>query len=286
MLEIVNDGVANLSQKRQLYDLLRLLHRERYQVVVPVNFAELEIRDIRSTKAKPRCEERHCIVPFANSTAAGDGALDSQHLFLCEEGRHPFRMPDAERLEELAEVTLKEMLFLPEPEQHSQGGNDVHFVGGMGKDKGDNVLFGNILLMTDALRPKMMQELTQVKAVVTDGGFAAAQVDQMLYQLLHVPPQFTIQTMINRREATFADVSGQKHVVKHLDASDLLPLLWADSSIVVASFNEHSSYALFVLCEAIGLHEKNNTVSPKPFVHIDAVSRIAVLLEENEASFH
>ena len=131
-----------------------------------------------------------------------------------------------------------------------------------------------------------MQELTQVKAVVTDGGFAAAQVDQMLYQLLHVPPQFTIQTMINRREATFADVSGQKHVVKHLDASDLLPLLWADSSIVVASFNEHSSYALFVLCEAFGLHETNNTVSPEPFVHVDAMSRITVLLEENEASFH
>ncbi len=68
--------------------------------------------------------------------------------------------------------------------------------------------------------------------------------------------------------------------------TDLLPLLWTDSSIVVASFNEHSSYALSVLCEAIGLHETNNTVSPEPFVHVDAVLRITVLLEENEASFH
>lgn len=56
-------------------------------------------------------------------------------------------MPDAERLEELAEVSFQKSFLLPEPEQHTQCGHDVYLIGGMGKDEGHDMIFSNILLV-------------------------------------------------------------------------------------------------------------------------------------------
>ena len=192
-------------------------------------------------------------------------------------------MPDAERLEELAEVSFQKSFLLPEPEQHTQCGHDVYLIGGMGKDEGHDMIFSNILLVADTLRFKMMQELAQVKTIVTDGGPAAAEVGQMLYQPLHILSQFTIQTMINGSETTLADMSGQQHVVKHLDAADLLPFLLTDGSVAMTSFNEHCAYACLVLPETPGLHEWGNAMSPECLVHANAISRVVVLLEEGDA---
>ena len=95
----------------------------------------------------------------------------------------------------------------------------------------------------------------------------------MLYQPLHILPQFTIQTMINGSETTFADMSGQQHIVKHLDAADLFTFLLTDGSVVMTSFNEHCTYACLVLSEASGLHKWDNAMSPECLVHANAISR-------------
>ena len=192
-------------------------------------------------------------------------------------------MSDTERLEELAEVAIKDVFLFPKPEQHSQGGHDVHLVGGMGKDKGDNVFLGNFFLMVDSPRLKMMQELAEIQAVVTDGGGTSAQVGQMLYQLLHLPPQLTIQPMIDWRDASLADGTGQQHVVQHLDASDFLPLLGADGFIVMARVNEHGTCAWVVHFEASGLHERDNAMPPKRLVLSDTFSSVVVFFEERDA---
>lgn len=78
-------------------------------------------------------------------------------------------------------------------------------------------------------------------------------------------------------------MSGQHHIVRHLDAADLFPFLLTDGPVVMTSFNEHCTYACLVLSEAFGLHEWDNAMSPECLVHANAISRVVVLLKEGDA---
>ena len=88
--------------------------------------------------------------------------------------------------------------------------------------------------MFDVTRIEMHKELTQIQTIVLDGNHTAAQISQMGYQFLHLSPDFSVKGMKYRCEATFTDITKLQHVVKHLDAPDLLTLLWAYCTMKVA----------------------------------------------------
>ena len=92
MPQVVYDGITHVSQQRQLYHLSRLLHRERNQVLVPVDVGELQVGYVRSPQPKTGCQQDHRIVALAGGTAARHGLLDSLHFFGSKVGRQAFRL--------------------------------------------------------------------------------------------------------------------------------------------------------------------------------------------------
>ena len=77
-------------------------------------------------------------------------------------------MSDTERLEELVKVTTKDMFLFPEPEQYPQCGYNIHLVGRMRQDEGNDMLFRYLILVPDTFCSKMMQELTQIQTIVAN----------------------------------------------------------------------------------------------------------------------
>lgn len=75
----------------------------------------------------------------------------------------------------------------------------------------------------------------------------------------------------------------KQHVVKYLNATDLLPFLMTDCSVVMARFNEHGTNARVVHREASCLHERDNATFPESLVHADSILRVVVLLKEGDA---
>ena len=137
-------------------------------------------------------------------------------------------------VEQFLKAAVDNMLFLPETEKDTQGRHDVDLVRRMRGNKGQNVTLRDSRHMLDAARIQVREELAQIQAIVIDGELAAAQILQMGYQLLHLCPNLTVKGMRHGGKAALADVAELQHVVKHLDASDLLTFLWTYRAMKVA----------------------------------------------------
>ena len=137
-------------------------------------------------------------------------------------------------VKQLFKAVADNMLFLPETEKDTQGRHDVDLVRRMRGNKGQDVTLRDSRHMLDAARIQVREELAQIQAIVIDGDLAAAQILQMGYQFLHLCPNLAVKGMEHRGKAALADITELQHVVKHLDAPDLLTFLWAYCAMKVA----------------------------------------------------
>lgn len=141
--------------------------------------------------------------------------------------------------------------------------------------------------LTHRLNPRGIQvgkKLTEIKSVALDGSLTPAEICKMGDEFFHLLPNSTIQNMINRSKATFADASEQQHIVQHLHAACFLALLRTYGAIEMTGGDKISSDIGRVGLDVKLRHVTDDTSTPQTLVLVDSVPCVTVFLEVLDTS--